>query len=364
MATGYRFRAWLAKRVGGWPVAAASVAWALAACVYAQEEGIPTLRVYANLLQIPTLVLSSQQRPMPPIGERKFFVSIDGGPRFRVTHVRVESDDAIALSVLLDVNHIPSNVMSKVQDAVAGLVPKSLHPIDAVSIYTLDCQLARSIAEPPTTAAALAMTAGLALKPWTAGGKGHGKEACRNRWYLLDSMLSTARGMETQPGRRVMLVITDGADRGSKARWDEVRSAAQEKGVAIFGIVPAPEAVMPFRTSRGAVLGVQAPRAVTDFASLCESTGGMILDNTSGSLAGKLRDFVLLVRGRYIVEFPRPATGPGAHNLDISIEKLTAFIRPAGLSVPLPDPDVAKDPTNILPDPANAPEVGTKRPKP
>jgi hypothetical protein len=336
----------------------------VAACVYAQEDGIPTLRVYANLLQIPTLVLSSQQRPMPPIGERKFFVSIDGGPRFRVTHVRVEGDDAIALSILLDVNHIPSSVMSKMQDAVAGLAPKSLHPADAVSMYTLDCQLARSIAEPPTTAAGLAITAGLALKPWTAGGRRRDKEACRNRWYLLDSILSTARGMENQPGRRVMLVITDGVDRGSKANWDEVRSAAQERGVAIFGLVPAAEVALPFRTLRGAVLGVQAPKGVTDFMSLCESTGGMILDNISGTLAGQLRDFLSLVRGRYIVEFPRPATGPGAHSLDISIDKLTAFIRPAGLSVPLPDPDLAKDPNNILPDPANAPEVGTKRPKP
>ena len=41
---------------------------------------------------------------------------------------------------------------------------------------------------------------------------------------------------------------------------------------------------------------------------------------------------------RYIVEFPRPYhSTPGQHVLEVTIDKMDAFIRPAGLSVPIAD---------------------------
>ncbi len=38
------------------------------------------------------------------------------------------------------------------------------------------------------------------------------------------------------PGRRVILVVTDGRDRGVRT-WNEVRSYTQAAGVAVFGMV-------------------------------------------------------------------------------------------------------------------------------
>jgi hypothetical protein len=89
----------------------------------------------------------------------------------------------------------------------------------------------------------------------------------------------------------------------------------------------------------------------------------MVLDNTDSGLASQMRDFVALVRARYIVEFPRPDADAGSHRLEISVDRLSAFIRPAGASVPVADPELAKDPSTIISGPENAPAVGTKRPK-
>ena len=90
----------------------------------------------------------------------------------------------------------------------------------------------------------------------------------------------------------------------------------------------------------------------------------MVLDDTNFGTASQLRDFVALVRSRYIVEFPRPDAAAGFHQLEISVEKLNgALIWPAGASVPVADPEVAKDPNTIISGPENAPPVGTKRPK-
>ena len=58
-----------------------------------QDQPIHTLHVYTNLMQIPVLVLSAYRTPMATIAASKFSVSIDSGPRFRPTHVRLEGDD-------------------------------------------------------------------------------------------------------------------------------------------------------------------------------------------------------------------------------------------------------------------------------
>ena len=72
------------------------------------DGGVPTLHVYTNLIQIPTLVLGpDRERLKTPIAESRFSISIDNGPWFRVTHVRMEGDDPVSLSILLDGVGIP-----------------------------------------------------------------------------------------------------------------------------------------------------------------------------------------------------------------------------------------------------------------
>jgi hypothetical protein len=44
-------------------------------------DGVPTLHVYTNLIQIPTLVLGpNRERLKKPIAEKRFSVRIDHGP--------------------------------------------------------------------------------------------------------------------------------------------------------------------------------------------------------------------------------------------------------------------------------------------
>jgi len=328
-----------------------------------EDDGIPTLRVFTNVLQVPTLVLNDQRKPLPPIPENRFFVSIDGGPPFRVSHARLEGNDPIALSILVDVDHLPGSGRTKVEDAIAGLLPTSVHTNDMVSVYRLNCRLTRGIVEQPTNLENLqTVTTVLFGSADAAAGKSHANGGCVRGWNLLDSIGAAIEGFEPATGRRVLLVLTDGEDRGSKATWLEVRAAAQMKGVAVFALQPKQQVAVP-SVRRNRVMEAEIAAEVTNMPSLCESTGGLVLELKPERLAEELREFLALVRGRYIIEFPRPAAAPGSHNMTITAGKLAAFIRPAGISMELPDPDLAKDPNTFLPDPTKAPEVGTQRPK-
>jgi len=63
------------------------------ALLYGQSAPPLTFHAYANLLQIPVLVLSPSFKPLPLLSGSRFAISLDAGPRFRPTHVRLEGDD-------------------------------------------------------------------------------------------------------------------------------------------------------------------------------------------------------------------------------------------------------------------------------
>jgi hypothetical protein len=325
----------------------------------APEEPIHTLHVYTNLIQIPTLVLGpNRERLTKPIAESRFSVSIDSGPKFRATHVRLEGDDAISLSILLDVSGDASNLLPKIDDAIADLAPLSLHPKDHISIYVLDCSLLRSLNDVPAGSTELKVGVDNALESWTIRHqKRHGPN-CQQSIHLWDALAHVTSELYKLPGRRVILAVSQGDDAGSRHSWNEVRIYAQATGVAVFGLSYLPEYASDLN-HRSLRWSSEDP-----FRSLCELSGGIIfLTNTRSPLTQMLKQFVTTVRGRYIVEFPRPANSTaGEHSMEITIEKGQGdFIRSAGISVPIPDAALLADPTTVPSDPLLTPEQGTRK---
>ena len=89
----------------------------------------------------------------------------------------------------------------------------------------------------------------------------------------------------------------------------------------------------------------------------------MLLPTSANDLGKQLAWAVKLIRGRYIVEFPRPVTTVGGHHsLDITIStRRDAFIRPAGSEFPTDDPSILNDPTTVPPDPSRTPQFGDRK---
>jgi hypothetical protein len=324
----------------------------------AQEEPIHTLHVYTNLIQIPTLVLGpNRDRLKTPIAENRFSVSIDSGPWFRATHVRQEGDDPISLSILLDVGGDSSELMPKIDAAIGGLAPLGLHPKDHVSIYALDCALVRSLNDAPAESERLKLAVNQALESWTIRKKTRHGPNCRQSVHLWDALAHIAGELYKLPGRRVILAVTEGRDKGSRYTWKEVMTYAGATGVAVFGVtyIPAEAVGGRFQFLRWS--------GEDPFHSLCELNGGVVLLSTTASLEFTLQRFVTMLRERYIVEFPRPTnTTSGQHAMNIQVAKSNYFVRPAGISVPIPDAALLADPTTVPSDPSRTPEVGKRKP--
>src|SRR5260370_3627125 len=200
----------------GLALAQSEVALAVQQEPTAREEPIPTLHVYANLIQVPTLVLDPQRRPLKkPIAANRFSVSIDSGPWFRATHVRQEGDDPISLSVLLDVSGDSSELMAKMNSAIATLAPDGLHAKDHVSIYALNCSLVQSLNDIPAQSERLKIAVNEALQTWMLP-----EVKCQQSIHLWDALASVVVDFSKLPGRRVILSVSNGRDQGSVRSWN------------------------------------------------------------------------------------------------------------------------------------------------
>jgi hypothetical protein len=267
------------------------------------------------------------------------------GPKFRPTHVRLEGEDPIALSILLDVGESDAQLMPDIDDVVAGLSPTFLRRGDRVSIYALDCTLTRSLYNVPADSTQLKDGVDAALRLWNS--RGQRKQAhCKKAVHLWDALTLMTENLSSLRGRRVILAVTDGHDRGSSNTWNELRRFAAAGAVAIFGMTP--HELLP------------SPEDV--FALVCGLTGGVVLATDKSKIRRDLERFTDMLRDRYILEFPRTDNAPaGLHTIDVTIGNSNAVIRSTGISVPITDPRILADPTTVPSDPSHAPQLGKRR---
>jgi hypothetical protein len=328
------------------------------------NEPVPTLHVYANLMQIPVLVLTPDHERMRPLEESKFRVSLDGGPEFKPTHVRREGEDPISLAVLIDVARSRKELLAGIGEGLAGLAPESLRDRDRVSIYVMDCSLTRTAYDVPADAAKLREAMGRAMQAWRERQGGNHARTCKAELPLWDAMMHVNGELARLDGRRALLVLTDGIDHGSRTSWKQVMLEAQRTSTAVFGLMTR-EDLEDGRSAGGGwsragnslpgelypgLTGLERglPGKENEFNMVCESSGGLEFAASRKNLSRSLVRFTEMLRERYIVEYPRKNEAEaGVHGIVVTVGRDDAFVRPAGISVPLADPKVLADPTTV-----------------
>jgi len=316
-----------------------------------------TLHVYTNLLQVPTLVLTQRQTADRPIPIDRFNISLDSGHPFHPTAMHIEGDDPITLAVLLDAGGNQAELLKTISNDFAALAPKYLHPADLVSIFAVDCALVRTLDRIPADAATIraGITAALEDPALHTGGQ---EPTCNHTIRLRDSIVQIVNSMGDAPGRRVLLAVTDGHDGHSTVNWSAAQDYASIHGVAAFGM----RDVVPFLGNPNS-MGIGAAYISTPtpkfssvprssdwdlFRTFCEFNGGMVYETSAVNLKNQLQIFVTMLRGRYIVEFPRPdRSAPGFHTIRVTVSKTNDFVVASGVTYPTADPDSPDDPDSL-----------------
>jgi hypothetical protein len=319
-------------------------------------QDVPTIRVDARLLEIPVLVLGPKRQSIPPIDPQSFLVQIDHDARFHPRHVRVEGDDPITLTILVDVSTPHNALLPHLGEMFAQLIPTSIREHDRVTVYGFDgCSLRRYLDLSPPVAQTLQSAVSAAAETPAHDSLGADAGLCKQRHGLWDVLAWLSYDMAQQPGYRILLTITNGVDGGSKTLPYDVRGAAIQSAVTIVAIAernkippgpPLPNAANPFQ------------RQLNTLSQISESTGGIVLETEPNHLLETGGSVMDLIRGRYILDFaPPPGVTPGPHKVAVTFGQPHDFIRIAGTSIPLADrPIPAVDHDVALP-PKGSPET-------
>ena len=335
----------------------------------------PTLHVYTNLKQVPVLVLTHDYERMKPIDPSGFRLSLDSGPRFRPTYVRREGDDPISLAILIDASKPDNELLPSLIKAIAALPPDFLHPQDRVSVYAIDCSLIRTTYDSAANPAVLADGVQRAMAPWQIRQTQNDElkkqkkvppPPCRTRLPLWDSMAEVLNDLDQQPGRRVLLAVTDGQDTGSRTLWKDVMTHAQTHSVTVFGLVPTPTFIVGKPREVSEIFHVDSPffRGPEDkFEQICVQSGGIQLQASEHTTMYRLKEFTQMLRERYILEFPRATNEEaGIHTLAVTYKKKSnLYIAATGISVPVASEEERKGANTIQADPSQAPTEGDRK---
>ena len=342
-------------------------------CAKAQTDpvlspGTPyTLHVYQDLLQLPTLVLNRAQRSYSGLTSAQFTLRLDDGPPFHPRHTRLEGDDPLQIALIVDASRASTLALAeKLEASTLPHLATWLNPSDEFSVYALDCHLIRSASDLPYTAPRLQNALAAALGASDLHQRDPGT-ACGSDRKLWDSLAAVVSRLSQSPGRRIILIVSDGIDNTSRTSWNVLAHYAGRYNTTLMGLslLPATYAVdvPPMHRPLHGQLTEGQSRLIEDrFRLLCGQTGGVVLPADNSTVIEQLKSTIDLLRGRYILEFPRPHDNhPGLHHIDASVPDPHAVVLSAAIAFPPRKSTLDTDPGTVPSDPAQAPQFGHRK---
>jgi hypothetical protein len=310
------------------------------------------------------LALNTSYKSLPPISSKDVDIRLDAGPVFHPTKMHIEGEEPIALAIVLDASGDQKNLLRTLPDSAEAMATSSLRSHDRLTLYAVDCKIIRSSLNFPVGPLLLHSAVSRALSaPNLHEGKDQGR--CGRSLRLWDTAALALKALAQQPGRRVLIIVSAGDDHKSVLSWNMLRNYADDNSIAIFGLRDlehfAGDSGTQLHVHEAGVYYSDKAQDEDHYRELCQATGGLILTTPASQLTASLERLIAMMRGRYILEFPRAANATaGRHTVDVSLPYQLAYIVTSGTTVDMPDEALDKDPTTVHTAPSPA-IMGTRR---
>jgi VWFA-related protein len=228
------------------------------------STGIPTIRLEVNYVEVPVIVRDSKGNPVAGLDWRDFQV-LENNVR---QHISTFSTDPAALSVAFVIDQtLPSPVMEKVNTSL-GAIQGALTPYDEAAVFTYTngarewttftggqstrlpavLAMAQAVGTDPQVpftggpfGGCAIVTNGNCADPnvQIGGSTGNSDNTIRipkEIHTLNDAILQAAKELSTRPKerRRVIFVVSDGKEYGSRASWKEVVRYLQTNKITVY----------------------------------------------------------------------------------------------------------------------------------
>jgi Ca-activated chloride channel family protein len=275
-----------------------AIAFALATAAVAQE---PVFKVDVQLVRLLATVKDNGGATVGSLKKDDFTV-FDNGVKQTITLFERHTSQPLSVAVLVDISGSTGKEMKYQTDSVHRFLQALLkegNPDDAASLVTFNWQVQEVV-------------------PFTRNIRRFNTELRKLRGEagtsLYDALYLSSERIQEREGRRVMVVVTDGADTVSNKNYHDALRAAQDADAVVYGIL-----VMPITNEAGR--HIAGEHALT---GISQSTGGRMFTPGLNALDMAFEEILRDLRTQYLIGFyPRnvPLTKEEFHRVEIRVSQ-------------------------------------------
>ena len=291
---------WMAtgmKLLHGWLLLSAA---ALAAAQDPAAGVDPTIQVNVRLVRILATVKDEKGAPVGSL-ERSSFEIRDNGVPQQISVFERQTEQPLSVAVLIDNSGSTAKDLKYETDSVTRFLRalfREGNPEDAAALYSFNWQVVRQNNFSRTVGA---MERNLRSLRGDAGTS------------LYDAVLLASRDIEDRPGRKVLVIVTDGGDTTSRSDFQRAVEAAQLADAVIYPIL-----VIPVSADAGRNTGGE-----NALATMAVRTGGRVFQPSAATQLDAAFDQILRdLRTQYLIGFyPKdvPLSKERYHQLKVSV---------------------------------------------
>jgi len=280
-----------------------------------QQSSGPVLKVTTEAVNVYAVVRDKNHRLVPDLTKDDFEIKEDNILQ-KISYFTRETDTPLTLAIMVDTSPSQERVLDVEQREAKNFLREVLRPKDLACVihFDLEVELLQDF-----TADLRPLDS--AIDETVINGGGHGvlpgplPAASAGGTHLYDSIYLAANElMSHEVGRKVLILLTDGEDQGSKENLNQAIEAAQKSDCIIYAVDIVDRAFYGFSG-----MGFNGDSVLR---KLCEQTGGDVIrvnkiQNTSGAfqrIADELRTQYLL---GYTPSNPR--TDPGFRKIKVRV---------------------------------------------
>ena len=229
-----------------------------------------TLKVTTEVVDVYAVVRDKHGRLIPDLTKNDFEIKEDNIPQ-QITYFTRETDTPLTLAIMIDTSPSQERVLDVEQSQAKAFLHQVLRPKDLACVIHFDLEV--ELLQDFTVDQRLLDKA---IDETVINGGGHGVLPSplpgRNigGTHLYDSVYLAANElMSHEVGRKVLILLTDGEDQGSRENLNQALEAAQTSDCIIYAIDIVDRAFYGF--------GNMGFNGDSVLHKLCEQTGGSVI---------------------------------------------------------------------------------------
>jgi VWFA-related protein len=282
-----------------------------------------TLKVTTAVVNVYAVVKQKNGRLVPDLNKDDFLLEEDKQPQL-IRYFARETDTPLTMGILVDTSPSQGRVLEVEKEEAKAFLRQILRPKDLAFVLHFDVQvellqdftadlrlLDKAIDENVINGGGVGPTPGPFPTSDTGGAT-----------HLYDAVyLSSRELLKNEIGRKVLILLTDGEDQGSKMKLEQALEAAQQSDIIIYSV-----AIIDRSFYFGHTMGFSGDSVLR---KLSEDTGGRVIEvNRIKDTGAAFQQIANELRTQYLLGYT-----PANTNLDGTYRRIQVKVREGNYKV-------------------------------